>query len=54
MNRFTPFLPAGTLPALRDIEMPRMRVSTQRRFEFILLAIIAVALPLAIILQVRP
>ncbi|NTF87525.1 hypothetical protein G6L46_10355 [Agrobacterium rhizogenes] len=54
MNRFTPFLPAGAPPELRDLEMPRMRVSTQRRIEFILLAIIVVALPLAIILQVRP
>ncbi|MBB3608633.1 hypothetical protein [Rhizobium sp. BK602] len=48
MNHFTPFLPAGALPALRDLGMPRMPVRTQRHLEFWLLAVIAVSLGMSI------
>ncbi|RAX42431.1 hypothetical protein [Rhizobium tropici] len=48
LNHFTPFLPSGSMAALRDRDLLHMSVDRQRRFELALLAVIAVSLGAAI------
>ena len=43
-DHFTPFLPAGALPALPDFRQLRMPVRRQRHIEFVLLAVIVTSL----------